>query len=320
MVVFLIGFVFWRTHRVEQKYKEMTIATGDVHKIVNVDAEIVPDIYADISSELPILIDWVGVKENERVKKGQELLRLNQDSLNAQVKYAELALQRSELAEKKARRKWDSLKPEERESFKKATQQARETLREVYAQAEKTVITSPIDGVVITQNAQVGEVAKGTLMKIIDPNSLYLQAMIPEVDVSKIHNGDPVFVSFDAYPNKIVDGKISSINVSSTVEENNTYFKATVDIQNKNNLKILNGMNADVDIEIEHRKDVTVVPRNWIEKDDDGYYVYILNPNRHGSDKKPFVKKYFKVGLVGKDNVEVVSGLKVGDKIIKMVE
>ncbi len=320
VVLAVIWMLFsWRVNKNNQKYEKTVVGKGDVYKMVNVDAEIVPDVYTDISSELPILIDWVGAKENERVEKGQELLRLNQDSLNAQVKYAELALERAELAEKNARRRWDSLKPEERESVKKTTQQARESLREIYAQAEKTSIVSPIDGVVIEQNAQVGEVASGTLMKIIDPGSLYLEASVPEVDVSKINIVDKAHISFDAYPDSIVFGKISSIDISSTTEQNNTYFKAVIDIDDRSGIKILDGMNADVDIEVEKREGVLTVSRDWVEKDDNGYYVYILNPNKNDK-KNPFVKKYFEVGLLGKNNVEIVSGLSDGEEIVKIMK
>lgn len=314
VLIVIIGSVFFVQLRGDQQeYNENQIGKVDIRKTINVDAQVKPDIYVDISSELPALIESVSVSINDRVKKGQVLFTLNKDSIAAQVENAKLAIERAELAEIKARRKWDTLKPEERENIKKATEQARQSLREVLVQAEKTTIVSPIDGIVVKQDAQVGEVAKSVLMRIIDSSTLRLEALIPEVDFLRISVGDKVFISLDAYPNKITTGKIKSIDASSTVSQNSTYYRAVIDFDD-NNIDVLDGMNANVDIQIDERIDSVAVSRDFAKKDEKGYFVYVLNDN--DSDKNQFVKKYFEAGLIGNDFVEVVSGLNIGDRIV----
>jgi len=223
-------------------------------------------------------------------------------------------VERAELAEKKARRKWDTLKPEERESIKKETEQSRQTLYELYAQAEKTTVTSPIDGVIIEQNAREGEVAQGTIVRIIDQDSLRVEALIPEVDIAKVQKGDEAVVIFDAYPDKIIQGELKSIDITKTIKENNTYYKADVDIKGKNKLVILDGMNAEVNIQIDDRENVLVVSRRFAKKDGKGYFVYILGNGKR--NKGQFSKKYFREGLIGDDFVEIISGLEKGEKIV----
>lgn len=319
IVIIIVGGIFiFRSRAIEQSYDEINVATGDVQKMINVDARMIPETYADISTELPTLIASVDVSMNDTVQKGQELFRLDKKSIYAQINNAKLAVERAELAEQQARRKWSSLKPEERESIKKATEQSRQTLNEVYARATKTTIISPIDGVIIEQNARVGEVASGIIMKIIDPHSLQIEALIPEIDIAKVSRGDKSHITFDAYPDEIVSGTFSSMDTGSTVEQNNTYYKANVDIDDKDDFTILDGMNAEVHIVIEQKNDVTVVLRDFAQKDDDGYFVYVLSPSNN--KREPFVKKYFEAGLVGDMNVEVISGLAVGDKIVKPQE
>lgn len=315
IIVVLVGgaIFFVRSRKSEQPYLESQVVTADVQKTINVDATMNPDVYADITSELPTLIASVDVSVNDTVKKGQELFRLDKRSIYAQINNAKLAVERAELAEQQARRKWDTLKPEERESIKKATEQSRQTLNEIYAQAAKTTIVSPIDGVVIEQNARVGEVARGIIARIIDPQSLQVEALIPEVDISKVASGDKAFITFDAYPDKVVKGTFVSMDTASTVDQNNTYFKADIDIDDKNDITILDGMNAGVDIEIEKKTAVTAVPRDFAQKDEQGYFVYVLNT---GSTKEQFVKKHFEEGIVGNEFVEVISGLNVGEKIV----
>lgn len=318
IIVIVSGVFFLRSRNIAQSYDEIIITRGDVQKTININAQMIPEIYADISTELPTLIDSVDVSVNDHVEKGQELFRLDKKSIYAQINNAKLAVERAELAEQQARRKWDMLKPEERESIKKATEQSRQTLNEVYAQAAKTTILSPINGVIIEQNARVGEVASGIVIKIIDPDSLRVEALLPEVDIAKVNKGDKAYIVFDAYPDNSIAGTIASMDIGSTVDQNSTYYKTIIDIDDKEVPTILDGMNAEVDIVIEHKNNVTIVSRDIAQKDDKGYFVYTVSPE--SNRKNPFVKKYFKSGIVGDDNIEIISGLKVGDKIVKLEE
>ena len=313
--VFVGGAVFFmRSRSEEQSYIESEIMTVDVHKTINMDATMNPDVYADITSELPTLISSVEVSVNDIVEEGRELFTLDKKSIYAQLNNAKLTVERAELAEKQARRKWDALKPEERESIKKATMQSRQILNEVYAQAAKTTITSPIDGVIVEQNARVGEIAQGIVIKIIDPKSLQVEVMIPEVDIAKVTKGDKSSIVFDAYPNKIIEGTFASMDLGSTVDQNNTYFKAIVDIDDRQDITILDGMNAEVDIEIEKKTDVVAVSRDFAQKDESGYFVYVLNNGN--KSKEQFTKKYFEAGIIGDDFIEVAVGMNVGDVIV----
>ncbi len=318
VIVIVSGVFFLRSRNIVQSYEEIIIASGDVQKTININAQMTPEVYADISTELPTLIDFVDVSINDRVEEGQELFRLDKKSIYAQINNAKLAVERAELAEQQARRQWDTLKPEERESIKKATEQSRQTLNEVYAQAAKTTIISPIDGVVIEQNARVGEVATGIVMKIIDPGSLRVEALLPEVDISKVTKGDKAYIIFDAYPDNVIPGTFVSMDTGSTVDQNNTYYKTIIDIDDKENFTILDGMNAEVDIVIEHKNNIIIVSRDVAQKDDDGYFVYVISSENNKKD--PFVKKYFKTGIIGDKNIEIISGLKIGDKIVKLEE
>ncbi len=317
IVIIIVGGVFFlRSRNVVQSYDEVIVTKGDVQKTININAQMTPEIYADISTELPTLIDSVDVLVNDHVEEGQELFRLDKQSIYAQINNAKLAVERAELAEQQARRDWDNLKPEERESIKKATEQSRQTLNEVYAQAVKTTIVSPIDGVIIEQNARVGEVAVGVVMKIIDPESLRVEALLPEVDIAKVSKGDKVYIVFDAYPDNVIAGTFASMDTGSTVDQNSTYYKTIIDIDDKESFTILDGMNAEVDIVIEEKNNVTIISRDATQKDDEGYFVYVVSPENN--KKNPFVKKYFEAGIIGDTSIEVISGLKNGDKVVKL--
>ena len=309
--VLLAGLFLMRSKHKTVEYKESKVDRGQVKKVIKVDAQVKPEIYADISSELPVLVKDVFVEENEKVVKGQKLFLLDRKSVNAQIAQARLAVEKAELEEKNSRRHWDLLKPEEKMEIKKTTEQSRQKLNEIYAQASKLTVVSPIDGVVVRRNVNPGEVASGMAMKVVDLNSLQVEALIPEVDVGMVQVGGLAEVVLDAYPDKILIGKIVSIDVTSTVKQNSTYYKAIIRLDSLQGVNFLEGMNADVDIIVQNKKDVLRVSRDFAKKDDKGYFVYVLN-----SDNKNLVKKYFQDGLVGENFVEVKSGLNVGDKVV----
>ncbi len=311
-LVLLAGLFLRRSKNKPVDYKESKVDRGQVEKVIEVDAQVKPEIYADISSELPALVRDVFVKENEKVVKGQKLFVLDRKSVNAQIAQARLAVEKAELEEKHSRRHWDSLKPEERIRIQKTTEQARQHLNEVYAQASKTTIVSPINGVVVKRNVNPGEIASGIAMKIVDLNSLRVEALIPEVNIGLVKVGNSVEIDLDAYPGKSLTGKIVSIDVTSTVKQNSTYYKAIIKPDSLLGINFLEGMNADVDIIVDKKENVLRVDRNFAKKDEQGYFVYVLNS---GNDKKP-VKKYFQVGLVGENFVEIEGGLEEGSEVV----
>lgn len=298
----------------EQHYESAVVAMGDVSKTINVDATLQPDSHVDIATEIPTLIEWVGVEVNDEVEKGDAILRLDKDAVNAQVKNAQLAVERAELAEQQARRQWDKMKPEERESIKKATEQSRQILNEVYSQAKKTTITSSIDGIVIKQNARVGEVATGVLVRIIDPESLRVEALIPEVDLSRVKIGSTTRIILDAYPEIQIMGEVEMIEMGNIELQGNTYYKAILIMDSGEDIDFFDGMNAEVDIEFDREEGVLVIPRAFVQKDDQGYFVHIIDTQHKGSGDP--VQQYFSAGLIGDENVEVVSGLAKGQSII----
>jgi len=295
-------------------YDKATVAKRDVLKTIDVDGKIKADIYADISSEIPALVKKVYVKENDFVEKGDRLFDLDKKSISAQINAGKIEVEKAELAEKLARRHWDNLKPENRKSIVKTTAEAREKLNEIYAQAGKTTVRSPIDGTVVVENIQPGEVATGLAMKIIDLNSLKLEALVPEVDISKVNNGDSVEVVFDAYPDKKIAGEIIEIDSSATLNQGNTYYKIKIKLSGIENLKILNGMNSTVYIITDSKKQALAVPRDFAKKDDQGYFVQVVSQSK-GGDK--LVKKYFSPGLIGDNNIEVKDGLTGDLEIVK---
>ncbi len=307
-----VMYVVTRAHNADVQYDEHVLQRQDVSKTINVDATVHPDIYRDITPEVPLRIKNVAVAINDVVTEGQVLVRLDRDAINAQIRKAQLAVERTEIAENQGRHKSSRLNSREILSLKKASEQARQVRNELYAQAKKMAIVAPISGVVTVQNARVGEVATGLMMRIIDPQSLQVEALIPEVDIAKVQEGAPVRITFDAYPDTVVNGTIRTIDIGSVTLQNSTYYKATIAIEYQDNIVVRDGMHADVDIVFAHREQVLAVPRDFAQKDAKGYFVLVRD------DDGTVQRRYFNVGLVGDAFVVARDGLVRGQTILRV--
>ncbi len=320
VVIFLIAFFGFKIMKAKKQASthkncdSAIVSKRDIVKTIKVNAKLKSSNYADISTEIPTLVKWVGVEVNDKVKKGDILVRLDKATISAQIRNLKLAVEKAELAEQEGRLKSKHLSGKQKLSLKKSSQQARERLNEAYAQSSKTIIRAPIDGVVIKKNVNSGEVASGVLIRVIDTNSLQIEALIPEVDMKKVKEGQKVKANFDAYPEIDYEGIIKTIEMGGSELQGNTYYKAIIEITDFKNNVLLEGMNADVIIPYENKKNALSVPRDFAKKDDKGYFIFEKVTTK---GEVTFVKKYFKEGLKGDKNLEVLDKLVDGQSVSK---
>ncbi len=179
--------------------------------------------------------------------------------------------------------------------------------REKYADY---TITAPFDGVIASSDVKKGDsISSGaTIATLI---TLQKIAIIPfnEVDIAKIKVGQKVNISFDALTDLTVVGLVAEVDTLGTVSQGVASYnvKIAFDVQDD---RIKPGMTATVNIIIDSRIDVLIVPASAIKTANDGssYVEVLLNgaPSR----------KSITVGLTDDTSTEVVSGLSEGDKII----
>lgn len=89
------------------------------------------------------------------------------------------------------------------------------------------VVKSPISGVVQDRPLQPGAVVTSgkTLLTVIDPQSIYLRAYIPEGDIGKIYVGKPAQVFLDSDPDRPLAAKVSAIDLKASFTPENIYFQ-----------------------------------------------------------------------------------------------
>lgn len=143
--------------------------------------------------------------------------------------------------------------------------QAQATLAQAQVNLQKTVITSPIDGIVLSRSVELGQTVAASLQAptlftiAADLSRMQLKASIDESDLGSIVDGQPVTFRVDAYPNDVFRGRVEQVRLNPVIEQNVVTYAAIVSAPNPE-LKLKPGMTATLSVEVTRRDDVIRVP------------------------------------------------------------
>ena len=183
------------------------------------------------------------------------------------------------------------------------------------ANLAKSIIKSPIDGVVTNIDPKLGEIvpAGKNIISVISYGDYEVEAFVPEADIAKVKIGNLASTTLDAYgANVIFETAVIKIDPAATIIDGVPTYKVTLKFTNQDD-RIKSGMTANLDILTSQKKDVLVLPNRLIVTKDNGKYVTILKT----IDKSETQEVKIITGLRGSDgNVEIISGLNEGDKVV----
>lgn len=191
--------------------------------------------------------------------------------------------------------------------------QASASLQYYKSQLDDYVLKAPTDGKITFVNYSVGEQISLTkaVISMLGKNKFYVEVDIPESDIAKVKVENIVTITLDAYPDDVkFNGRVILIYPAETVIQDVVYYKVKVEMD-ESTYEVKTGMTANCDILTASRENVLTVPYRALQEDEDGgQFVKIL------VDGKP-IEKDVEVGLRGDEGeIEVISGLSVGDKVI----
>lgn len=206
--------------------------------------------------------------------------------------------------------------PEQIAAQAASVKQAQANVQNIQSQLAKTVLTSPINGIVTKQDAKVGEIISPniTLISLISEAKFQIETNIPEADIAKIKINDPATVTLDAYGTDVpFEAKVISIDPAETVIEGVSTYKTTLEFTKEDD-HIKSGMTANIDILTARKENVIAIPQRTIINRDGQKLVLIDKGNNQTEERK------IETGLRGSDgNIEIVSGLNAGEKVIVSV-
>ena len=305
---------------------------------------------AAVSTKATGRLEYLGVQEGSIVKAGDVLARIenrdvtatldqaqaslraataNREQGAAELRDAAANLKRSEDLVKKnfissatfdtALARFDKAKASVA-SFNGAIGVAEANVRATKVTVEQTLIRAPFDGVVLTKNANVGDIitpfssaadSKGAVVNMADMSTLEVEADVSEVSLSKVSVGQPVELQLDAFPDLRLLGKLSRI--VPTVDRSKATVLVKIEFIEKDK-RVLPDMSAKVaflqrELKPEERKPVTAAQQTAVVKRDGRDVVFVID------DKN--VVKQTEVAVAGKvGDLVQLSAVKPGDKVV----
>ena len=271
------------------------VSRGSILAVVTASGTIEAVDTVQVGSQVSGTIQSLGADFNSIVRKGQVLARLDPsliqaeieraranllgaeaevERLNVQLADAQTKLGRAnELAARQLIAKSDldaaAIAQRTAEAQVKASAaqvtQARAALSQAQVNLQKTVITSPIDGIVISRSVDVGQTVAASLQAptlftiAADLRQMQLKASIDESDLGSIKDGQAVTFHVDAYPNDIFHGEVQQVRLNPVIESNVVTYAAIVSAPNLQ-LKLKPGMTATLTVEVARRDNVLRVP------------------------------------------------------------
>ncbi len=137
--------------------------------------------------------------------------------------------------------------------------------RQASAELEKTVIRSPMDGVVISRDIDVGQTVAASFQAPVlftianDLTKMRINAAVSETDIGKVHERMQASFRVDAYPTERFTGTVSQVRYAETVVDNVVTYTTLIDVDNPD-LLLRPGMTATIIFEVAKAEDVLVVP------------------------------------------------------------
>jgi HlyD family secretion protein len=263
------------------------VSRRTITQLVTATGKIQPEVQVKISPEVSGEIVALPVREGDRVRKGDLLLKIKPDTYRAQRDQAAAVLLQAKATLMRTKPEFERIESlfakglvsqaeydqakAQQESAKASLAQAQATLSQSDEYLRKTTVFSPMDGTVSQLKSELGERVLGTaqfqgteVMTIADLTRMEARVDVSENDVIMASIGDTARISVDAFPDHKVTGVVYEVaNTAASkglgTQEEVTNFQVKIRIISKD-VSLRPGMSMTADIETETRRDVFAVP------------------------------------------------------------
>jgi HlyD family secretion protein len=186
---------------------------------------------------------------------------------------------------------------------------------------EYATIVSPMDGVVLSRDVQVGDAVSSILvlgsqatllMTLGDIREVYVKGKVDEADIGKVYVGQPARISVEAFRDRTFTGRVTKISPLGVEKDNVTTFEVRVSIQNDRG-ELRPNMSANAEIVLQEKHHVLLIPEQALIYDSARHcFVEVPDPRaKEGRRRVPV-----RVGLTNGVKAEVIAGLRPGDRVV----
>ena len=195
------------------------------------------------------------------------------------------------------------------------------SLRQFDEQLSYTDITSPLDGIVLSRDVEMGDAVSSILvlgssatlvMTLGDTSQVYVKGKVDESDIGRVYLGQPARIKVESFKDKTFKGVVTKISPMGVEKDNVTTFEVRVSIDNPGG-ELKAEMTANAEIILDEHKNVLQVPEGSILYDKDRS-ASVEVPDSKGKEGKR--KVAINIGISNGAKTEVLKGLKEGDQVI----
>jgi len=265
------------------EFQTTKVTRGDLTQAVTATGQLNPVLNVQVGSQISGIILKLNADFNSQVKAGQIVAQLDAATYQANVSSAEGELANAnsalELAQINARRAEELINDKlisqsERDQTIASLHQAEAQVKIRTASLERAkvdlarcTIYSPVDGIVISRNVDVGQTVAASMSAPVlflianDLSKMQIDANVSEADVGGVEIGQDVDFTVDAFPYRTFHGKVTQVRNSPTTVQNVVTYDAVIEVANPD-LKLKPGMTANVSIVVARREDVLRIPNS----------------------------------------------------------
>jgi HlyD family secretion protein len=284
LVLALGGWLAWRQiagGSPASVYKTQAVDRGDIVETISANGTLNPVVLVNVGTQVSGTIKRLHADFNSAVKKDQVLAELDPALIEAQLRQDQANLANAEANLALARAKDKRAKELLAQKFvsQDAVDQARQALDSALAQVELaraqvargrtnlgyTVIRSPVDGVVVARNIDVGQTVAAsfqtpTLFQIAgDLKAMQIDTSVAEADIGKVQIGQGAKFTVDTFMDREFEARVKQIRLNPTVQQNVVTYNVVLVVDNPEG-RLLPGMTAHVSIDVGRHANVLRVP------------------------------------------------------------
>jgi HlyD family secretion protein len=295
LVVLAGGLAFWRSRPEPTRYVTAAVDRGDLADVVGATGVLQAVTTVQVGSQVSGNILSLHADFNSVVKKGQVVARLDPSLFEARLAQnkaalatAQANLDRARATLEDARQKHDRARELEAQQLvtssdletakatydgalagvkagEAAVQQAVANLNQAQVDLAHTVISAPIDGVVIARSVDVGQTVAASFQAPVlfqianDLARMQVNASIDEADIGRVQAGQAVSFRVDAYPERSFPGRVEQVRLQPIVNQNVVTYNTIISVDNSD-LKLMPGMTATVSVIVESRSGALRLP------------------------------------------------------------
>jgi HlyD family secretion protein len=279
----ILGYAAYKKTKNKPEWRLDSVNVGNIREEVTASGTLNPFTLVNVGTEISGKIAKLYKDFNSTVTKGELLAKLDTENLETSLESSQTDVQRAqtgvndakldldlqkELYQNNMGTSYDYQKAQNKyDQALQALANSRFALKRAEKNLQNAIITSPIDGVIVSRNVDEGQTVAASLnaptLFVIANNlqQMQINADIDEADIGRIRIGMPVEFTVDAFADENFEGKVKQVRLSPKAEQNVVTYSVIIDVNNPQ-LKLLPGMTANVTIIIREMENVLRIPES----------------------------------------------------------